>query len=63
MKTVWLVILLFAVVSRRSASGPKRTAGQGQPSQKAGKVLDFAPAKVLDLVFRVEDIETKGPKE
>lgn len=59
MKTVWLIMFLFAMCVAPSATEPKleqSPEGEEQSSQGTGKVLDLAPGKVLDLVFRVEDI-------
>jgi len=59
MKTVCLSILLaLAAVALRVAE-PQENPGQEQSNQGAGKVLDLAPNKILDLTFRVEDI-SKG---
>lgn len=62
MKSVWLIMFLFAMLIAPSATEPKIDQGSGaedQSSPGTRKVLDLAPSKVLDLVFRVEDI-SKG---
>jgi outer membrane protein OmpA-like peptidoglycan-associated protein len=59
MKTVLAIMLLSAVVASRGAAEPQQNPSQEQPSQGTGKVLDLGDGKVLDLVFRVEDMGGK----
>ena len=59
MKAVWLIMLLFTMRVAPNTAEPKVQQSPGaeeQSSQGTGKVLDLAPGKVLDLVFRVEDM-------
>ena len=59
MKAVCMIVLLTLVAVALSAAEPQENPGQEPSNQGTGKVLDLAPGKVLDLVFRVEDI-SKG---